>query len=144
MKEIDIDSVKNDIINSSLLLEPNDNSLDDLVDQYNNCLSQILDKHAPVKTWKGKIRKSMPWFVEEIKTEKWKMRRYERKWRKSKLSEHYRLFSLQRTKYAKTIRNSKITYYNTLVKTNENDQKGLFKIVKDLSKKNKETLLSIA
>lgn len=140
MKSIDIVSVKNDIINSSLLLEPKDN-LDDLVDQYNECLSEILDQHAPVITCREKNKESMPWYIDEIKTEKRMMRRHERKWRKSKSNEHYKSFCAQKTKYAKTIRNSKITYYNTLVRTNENDQKVLFKIVKDLSKKTKETPL---
>ena len=69
-----------DLANSSLLLYPPDD-LHHLVALYNSALASILDKHAPVKRCVITIRSAAPWYTEEIKTEKKKRRRLERRCR---------------------------------------------------------------
>ena len=73
-----------DIMTSPLVLQPKV-SLDDLSAQYNQVLTKLLDKHAPLKTCVITIRPYTPWYDEEIQEAKTERRKYERIWRKSKL-----------------------------------------------------------
>ncbi len=59
------------------------NDLVALVDHYNHELSRILDKHAPEEERQVTLRKPTPWTSEDIKLEKQKRRRLERRWRKT-------------------------------------------------------------
>ncbi len=58
------------------------NDLVALVDHYNDELSRILDKHAPEEEWQVTLRKPTPWTSEDIRLEKQKRQRLERRWRK--------------------------------------------------------------
>lgn len=139
-KDIDIPSFKKDIVNSDLVSNP-ETDLDKLVKQYNSVLAEILDKHAPLKICKGKIRDPMPWYNKSVKFEKKNMRRLERRWRKSNEISDYKLFSIQRQTYTKTLRKSKTAHFRLIVQENENNQKQLFNFVKKLSRSTKETKL---
>ncbi len=61
------------------------NDFDALVDYYNNELKNILDRHAPMHNKTVSLRNPSPWFSENIKPEKQKRHRLERKWRRSRL-----------------------------------------------------------
>ncbi len=54
------------------------NDLLALVDHYNHELSRILEEE-----WQVTLRKPTPWTSEDIKIEKQKRRRLERRWRKT-------------------------------------------------------------
>ena len=58
LKNIDFDQFKKDIENSALLQNPA-NDLTELVNQYNKCLNDILDNHAPKQrhAWYSKFMK---------------------------------------------------------------------------------------
>ncbi len=59
------------------------NDLVALVDHYNEELCNILDKHAPQEHRLVALRKPTPWTSEDIKLEKQKRTRLERKWRRT-------------------------------------------------------------
>ena len=63
LRSIDIESLCGDIRDSCLLDNPSDD-LNALVEQYDNTLSLILDKHAPVKHKQRHVmvRPSAPWY----------------------------------------------------------------------------------
>ena len=48
-KAINLEAFKADILESELITSPSENA-SDLASQYEDCLSSILNKHAPVKT----------------------------------------------------------------------------------------------
>ena len=69
LKDIDPEQFSSDIDNSDLIINPAE-SLDELVSQYNNILSGLLDKHAPTVVKRLRTRASTPWFTAEIKARK--------------------------------------------------------------------------
>ena len=58
--------------------------LDGLVEQFNKALSEALDEVAPIQTKLQTVRKSIPWFTDEVKKYKQFMRRREKIWRRYK------------------------------------------------------------
>ena len=69
LKDITIQKMIN-----SLTLTCVDN-LDGLVDQFDKALSKALDDVAPIQTKQQTVRKSIPWFRDEVKEHKQFMRR---------------------------------------------------------------------
>ena len=59
-------------------------NLDGLVDQFNKALSKALDDVAPIQTKQQTVRKSIPWFTDEVKEHKQFTRRREKIWRRYK------------------------------------------------------------
>ena len=55
------------------------------VNNYDEVLRSLLDKHAPVKERVVTVRPSAPWYTAEVTIEKRKRRQLERKWRASEL-----------------------------------------------------------
>ena len=91
-----------------------------LVRQYNDTLSNILDKHALLKTCKHRMRESKPWYDKNVQTSKWKMRISEPKWREERHVDDYMLFSAKRSNYMKILKKAKVGHFNFIIK--ENDQ----------------------
>ena len=83
IKDIDVPAFKNDIENSDIVQNPAAD-LTGLVTQYNEILTEIPDKHAPLKTCNLRLRVSQPWYDKNVRTTKHKLRNAECKWRKSK------------------------------------------------------------
>ena len=69
IRSVDIEKLRNDIINSSLCLSPQP-ALSELCDQYDEVLSSILDDHAPLLTKTFIQRPAAPWYNEDIAAQK--------------------------------------------------------------------------
>ena len=133
LKHIDIQQFRDDIIQLPVVAA-NDNAVDvaDLVDSYNNELTDLLDKYAPLKTSCFTLRPSSPWYSENIKVEKQRRRRLERLWRKSGLTVHKDMFAEQCRVVNMCVHDSKMTYYSTLINNNQSNPKALFSTVDKL------------
>ncbi len=81
LKKVNIEELRKDI-KETLDKGKTINDLVALVDHYNHELSRLLDKHAPEEEWPVTLRKPTPWTSEDIKLEKLKRQRLERRWRK--------------------------------------------------------------
>ncbi len=134
LNDIDIDSLRSDILKSDLILDP-PNDLSGLVDCYNKSLMDVLDKNAPIITKDIPVRDRRPWYTEEIRSEKRVRRRLERKWDKSKLSIDEQVFHAQRNKVNILITDTRSKYYHKKVEDCGSDQKALFKVIEDLFQK---------
>jgi hypothetical protein len=133
IKSIDTDLFKKDIQESTLA---NADGIDDvatLVKVYDAVLSDLLDKHAPMKERKFTIRKESPWFTSEIGEAKRARRKAERKWRKTNLTIHRQIFLEAQQHVNNLIDHAKKQHY--LKKVESADQKSLFKIVDTLLNK---------
>ena len=86
--EIDVESFKQDIMESSLYNSPADN-INELVEQYNSTLGNLLDQHAPAQSKKVTLKCCPFWYNSSILSAKKSRRKAERKWRKSKLNVHH-------------------------------------------------------
>ena len=82
-KNFDIDLLISDIRGSSLISNP-PNELDDLVALYDSELSEVFNRHVPIKKRTVTIRPAAPWYSKELKSEKREKRRLERRWRASR------------------------------------------------------------
>lgn len=97
-------------------------NVNDLVEHFSNISQTVLDSHAPVFTRSRKIRPRPCWYNENIRHEKRKQRRLERKWRKNKLQVHRDAYMVQHEKVVKLIGQSKEKYFkNTLRDCNSKD-----------------------
>ena len=102
LNKIDLTRFKQDLRNSDIVTKPK-TELNELVNQYNSCLSQLLDKHAPLRVKKTGNRNINPLYNENIRTAKQKFRRAERKWRKDHTDESNRVMVELRKTYSKVL-----------------------------------------
>ncbi len=108
------------------------NDLVAIVDHYNHELSRILDKHAPEEERHVTLRKPTPWTSEDIKHEKQKRRRFEKRWRKIQLFVDENAFKRQNNRVNALLNAFSIKYNSDLVKKNANNPKSLFRIINRL------------
>ncbi len=131
IKSVDIDAFKLDLSTSDLITStPHD--LSDLVECYNQCLGQLLEKHAPVITKDVPIKDRCPWYTEQIKTEKRSRRKFERKWLRTKLPIDEEILKNQRNKVNILINKTRSDHYSKKISECDGDQKALFQIVSHL------------
>ena len=106
--------------------------LDDLVSNYTDGLSALIDKHAPLHTRVITLRPSSPWFNEELHDAKHLKRKLERQWRRTKLTVHHEIYRNQCAVVNKLLKETRINYYSEKIKSCRNDYKNMFKITKHL------------
>ena len=104
-------------VNSDIVTKPKA-ELNELVNQYNSWLSQLLDKHAPLRVKTTGNRNINPWYNENICTAKQKFRQAERKWRKDHMDESNRVMVELRKTYSKVLHSSKVVHYTEIIKKN--------------------------
>ena len=131
IRSIDIDSF-NDDRKKSTLLSRNHNDLPSLLDEYENTLLKILDKYAPMKRRMITLRPSAPWYMDEIREEKKKRRRLERRWRSSRLCIDRQLYADQCKLVNNMLKLAKSSYYSSIISDNTSNQKILFNTIDKL------------
>ena len=117
-----------DIEASTLCLDPG-TSAASLLDQYDDTMSALLDKHAPLQTRTITVRPKVPWFNGDIKMAKQKRRQLERRWRQSRLTIHLDIFKEQKRHVNKFISSAKTSYYTAKIIEAASDQKQLYNVV---------------
>ncbi|XP_072051779.1 uncharacterized protein [Amphiura filiformis] len=139
-RSIDMDAYKEDIAASELETAPLDNTYD-LVDKYNNVLSELLDKHAPIKTKKVVLRLRQPWFSDSLHRAKRNRRKAERKWIACRSPEDFLKFKKARNSYNAELYHSKCSFLNDKIIDCGNDFKSMFRTINDILQKKKPTKL---
>ena len=70
LKNIDIVELSRDLAtNTTQMMHNKTTDVTTLVQQYNDGMAEIMDKHAPIKTKKIKIKHHQPWFNDRLKSE---------------------------------------------------------------------------
>ena len=134
-KNIDLEAFRHDISHSRLLQDPH-LELSELVHCYNDCLSTILDSHAPAITKDIPVRPRQPWYNDNICVEKQTRRRLERKWKKDKSQVNEECLRVQKNRVNSLINNTRSVFYSKKIEECGNDQKKTFCVIKDLFHKN--------
>jgi hypothetical protein len=137
---IDVEAFKADINSSPLILTPA-SGIDELVQQYNESLTSILDKHAPIITKKVHIRPNTPWYNENILAAKQARRKAERHWLSSKLTVHLEIFRKAHNHVTQLCKMAKVAYYQAEIMDNAKNPKALFKITDTLMHKKADVKL---
>ena len=93
-----------------------------LVDMYDNTLTCLVDKHAPVKERSVRLRQDTAWYNEDLRNEKRVKRQKERAWRKSKLEVHRQIYVDQCERVNNLLTKTKAVYYSHMVSDAGNNQ----------------------
>ena len=102
------------------------------VQEYNSILTGLLDKHAPVKKRVLTLRPNAAWYIDDIKQEKAKRRKLERRWRATRLTIERQIYVEQCKHVSKCIYEAKREYYCGVIAENQSDPKRLFSTVNKL------------
>ncbi|CAB4015772.1 Hypothetical predicted protein, partial [Paramuricea clavata] len=129
LKSINITSFMKDLGESKLCSDA-PTQLDSLVSCYNNTLSSVLDRHAPLKRRIVTSRAMVPWYDEEIKLAKKERRKAEQKWRTTKKTADFNKFKSLKNHCTQLMRKAKCSFFSDFVKENSNNQGSLFKAIK--------------
>ena len=87
LKSVDMSLFRSDLLNAFLKNSIcHDTNVPFAVQQYNSILTGLLDKHAPVKKRVLNLRPNAAWYSDDIKQEKAKRRKLERRWRATGLT----------------------------------------------------------
>ena len=87
---VNLAELTKDLATSKLCLDT-PTQLDSLVSCYNNTISTLLERHAPMKTRTVVVRPMVPWYNEEIRLAKKERRKTERKCRRTKTATDFNL-----------------------------------------------------
>ncbi|KAK2568094.1 hypothetical protein P5673_008026 [Acropora cervicornis] len=140
---VNTDAFCQDIL-SSELLSTNSSDLISLCSRYDDVISAIVDKHAPLVTKTITVRPNSPWYTDDIGVEKSTRRRFERRWRRTLLPEH-RLAYVAQCKLVKgLVLNAKTKYYSNLISESSSNSKALFQTIDQLLHRKPETRLPYA
>ena len=111
-RAIDINQLRSDILESDLRVSPSP-TLDNLVDQYDTCtcLSNLMDKHAPVRCKMFTKRPLFPWYnTESTEAKRWR-RKCERLYSRTRLTVHKDMYREAREKLNMMIKDAKLSCY---------------------------------
>ena len=113
-------------------------TFDEIVTDYNNALSNIMDKHAPIITKEVCVRSRKPWYNDQIAQAKRERRTAERKWIKTKDPDDLKAVHLHRDKVTQLCSDAKKQFYQRKISDSSTDQKALFQIANELLYRKKD------
>ena len=136
---IDNEMFQADIEASTLCLDPA-TSAASLLDQYDDTMSALLDKHAPLQTRTITVRPKVTWFNGGIKMAKQKRRQLERRWRQSVLTILLDMFKEQKRHVNKLISSANSSYNTAKIIEDASDQNQLYNVVNTMAVKPEASL----
>jgi len=139
-RDVDMSAVKADI-SAKLSVDANVSSASELTTVYNETLTSVLDKHAPVRKKMVTIRASQPWFADEIHKAKRAKRAAERRWRNTGLTVHKEIYLNARTHYNGLLDAAKTSYYHDKITQSGRDMKAIHGVMNDILQRTKELKL---
>ena len=108
-------------------------NIDALSDCFNMTLTDILDKHPPLKSRIMINRLKIPWFNDNIKQLKRKRRLLEKKALKTDLPGDWNNYHKVRNRYSALLKSARVNCYLNLIDQCAGDSRKLFGVVNSLS-----------
>ncbi len=131
LKSINISKFKRDILTSPLVTRHHTH-LSQLVDSYNNTLSSLLDKHAPLKTKTIRAKSPNPWFTPALSKLKSARRHLEKLWLRTRSSHDLKLFRTATNKYHSAIIHAKKLFNCSLISSSASNPRKLWNSINKL------------
>ena len=131
IRSINIKSFIRDITSSCLITHP-PSDLSDLIDCYNSTLSNLLNKHAPLKSKIIRSKPSNPWFTSALNKLKSAKRRLERAWSKSHSLDDLKLLRSATNHYNAAVIKAKRDFNTSLISSHVTNPRQLWKTVNKL------------
>ena len=135
IKKINLDDFRNDIIASDLNNPEKFCDMDHVVQFYNLKLSEILDKHAPIKEIKLNPEQSV-WFDSKCQEARRKRRKAERNDKKDRTTESRVAWATASKQADAIINQTRDSYYRGQLETSATDKKKTYSIVNHLMDRN--------
>ena len=144
LKKIDYSQLVDELLKTDFYhLCPDDNrSPAELAALYDETLSMLLDKFAPVKSKTIIQRGNTPWFTQEISQSKRLRRQAERKFKSSKSAHDHALLRRQCGDTQRVLRKVKREFYSSQILSANRDQKAIFQLTNSWMGSNKNVLPS--
>ncbi len=127
-RQIDMNEFKRDI-SEGLKAADGCTNTSDVIDIYNFSLKTTLDKYAPETTKEIVVRDPTPWMTDEIQKEKRKRRKLEKRMKKTQLEVDKSAFKVQKNKVNDLLNDGKSEYYKTLIDSNKENPRNLFRSI---------------
>ena len=124
-RSLNIDNFVADLMSSDLVCEQPEN-VDEFFACYNNTLSKLLDKHAPVVTVKQYSRSMSPWFDTECHVMKAKTRKLEKQYRANPNSNTESVWRSQFRQQRILFQTKYISYWNFVIESAKGNGKMLW------------------
>ena len=134
-RKIDLAKFRSDLAKSTLLTNPS-NTATSLYNQYHTVMTELVDRHAPLKTRTCTSRPRDPWITEDILDAKREKRRLERRWRSTGFVTDRKLYMAQVHEFNQKMSNSKNDWYTKLVQENERSPRKLWNSINRLLYRN--------
>lgn len=128
LKDLDKNALKKDILNSELCKPDKYDNLDNAVNIFNDCLSRIINKHAPYVV-KHRREDLAPWWSEDCQKGRRLRRRAERRYKKNKSPQNRSLYKQACSKASNIIDAVRNKYWKNKISQAAGDQKKLFSLV---------------
>jgi len=133
LKTLDLHAFKTDIT-ESMLCTATWNNVSELASCYENTLTSLLEKHAPLQRKTVVVRPKLPWYTKSLRELKVKRRKLERRMLLTGLHKDKLAYRNTRDEYTKLLSDTKKSYYSELIAESAGDTKKLFNIVNSLCK----------
>ena len=113
-------------------------NLEEFLNTCNVKITQSLDKHAPFRKFKKKVRPRRMWFSEELQVQRGIVRNRERLWRKYLHNHLWLAFKIEHNRYNRMLKEAKEVFISQDILSHKNDIKYLYKVITNLSGVRKE------
>ena len=114
LRQINVNQFQRDIKSSSLITRPA-SDLEPPVEQYNNVLKELLDKHAPLTQRSITLRPYTPWYDDSLRELKRRKRSCERKWVATRLEVHKQVYREACHDYKLALEQTKSEYHKAQI-----------------------------
>ena len=106
--------------------------------QFNSELTRVLDKHAPLNTRAITLYPSNPWFTDEVRSQKRKMKNHERCWRKYHHLMQWKEFKAECNRYKRMLIKARTESLSEKIDECNKDTKNLHSLKNNLTGSNTE------
>ena len=103
-------------------------SVDQLIDNFNNTCSEILDSIAPFKT-KNTKPNALHWLNDHTREIKKQCRKAERKWKKDRLTSSHLCLRNLMSSYQTAVKNARSAYFSKIITSHPNNPRVLFQTI---------------
>ena len=112
-----------------------------MVQQLANRFKDVLDKNTPIKTKVAMVRKTVPWFNDNLRNHKRIVCNREQIWKKYKTSEPWLAFKMERSKFRQSLKWARKEFVLKSILECNRDNKKLYKLASSLMGTKKENQL---
>ena len=138
-RKIDKDRFRKDL-EESLQIDEND-TVEEMLTKYTSITKTLIDKHAPEKSKLITKHPNTPWYTEELRAEKHKRRKLERKWRSTRKAEDKEAYKEQCKAVNKLVDSTKTWYYSNKLTEVTGNQKQVYNIINRLLHRTNKQIL---